>query len=460
MHRARISLLLILALLIALPAYAAEVSSDGCFPGEVPITSATRPMARAAGLPDEITCWKPQDPNIGLNVGTAKVYLRSVLCGSDRDDFGGAGADGTIEGLNSGFAVCAASFLKAASSEMAVCIREGFRTNEKQSQYFERYKSGSGGIACDPSSKKCEHPSGIAIDVNVMRESDYQKLWNMAPQLGLSFYLRERDKYHFVPSKEGCLALSSAVQDPARDLPIETYDFRQYAPTVNPFQNPNIPFFMPPMQQQQSAPQRSAPYLSPAPAPAIAPSPVLPPAPAIPSESAAPVPAATTPAAPAAPTPSGPQNTSTGEQSASPAVAPKASSAAGSPAPAAVKTEGGQSGWIDVIRNIAQFDSAPTTPAVSARPVPAASIESEKISRLESSAPEAAGAKPASPAFNSNPPAVQTFTPTNVNTSPATLSGGGSRIFTPYTQLRTGVEKLFSSAEPPRPVQNAARWYP
>lgn len=441
-----------------------EVST--CLPGEVPITSATRLAARAAGYSDEITCWRPEDPNIGLAAGTAKLYLRNMLCSSDRDNYGGAGADGTIAGLNAKFAVCAATFLKAASAEMTVCIREGYRTEEKQQEYADRYRKGTGGIACNPASKQCEHPSGIAIDVNVLRESDYQRLWAMAPQYGLSFYLREKDKYHFVPTKEGCIALSNPSGNAARDLPIEIYDFKQHAPTVNPFQNPNIPFFMPPMQQQQQRPpQQSAPYMQPASAPSIPASPSLPSVPvsASPTPSTpATVPTSVNPATSSTPVTPNPAPTDAAPTP-SPATAPTPTTPA-TPEPATKPQETERPAWIDAILSIAKFDSAPI---VDEAPVPLvpSPVNSGEISHLESSAPRAVPSQPTIAPIAMNPPAVQTFTSRDLSTSPRAPTppaqyGEISRMLTSLAQLRTGLEKFLGVAQPPRSAQDAARWYP
>ncbi|NBV77424.1 hypothetical protein EBR66_04650 [bacterium] len=142
----------------------------------------------------------PSDAAAGITkeAGEAKQYLRSILCNGGRGDYGGAGPDQTIAQLNNPFAVCAAKFLKFANdSGKGVCINEGFRTVARQNLYAARYQNGTGGIACTYGAE-CEHPKGIAIDVNT--SSGYEWLWNNACQFGVDFYLRSKDRVHFVPT--------------------------------------------------------------------------------------------------------------------------------------------------------------------------------------------------------------------------------------------------------------------
>lgn len=202
--------------------------------GERPAaTQADLDSMKANGYPTELihigSCWDPTSPYVGQTTGEAKQYLRSILC--KNSNFGGAGPDGTIQQLDSKFAVCAAKFLKAASTKVSgqlplydggtnsVCVREGYRTPEQQNKYYQEYLRG-GGIACGKGAG-CEHPRSIAIDVNTA--GNYETLWNMAPQFGVNFYLRSRDAVHFVPTTNEC---SNSGTGPAGSLlPSSTYDF-------------------------------------------------------------------------------------------------------------------------------------------------------------------------------------------------------------------------------------------
>ena len=138
-------------------------------------------------------CSRDEKAGISQDAGEAKKYLKSILCPGG--SYGGAGPDGTVDKLNPSFAQCSATFLKAEKQKMPeLCLNEGYRTVGTQNQYANNYRNG-GGIACTQGAN-CEHPKGIAIDVNA---SNYQQLWDDAHTYGLVFYLRDRDKVHFVP---------------------------------------------------------------------------------------------------------------------------------------------------------------------------------------------------------------------------------------------------------------------
>jgi len=171
----------------------------------------------------------PNDSRLGVSndAGSAKQFLRGILCKADSDNYGGVGPDETINGLDNKFAVCAAAFLKAMQSKGEnVCVKEGKRSVEKQNAYVAR-----GVIACKKGAA-CEHPRGIAIDVNVLGKpsscSSYQPLHQAAPSFGLTFYMGCKDAVHFVPQKSGCTAGGTAPAN--SDLPSSSYDFPQYAP--------------------------------------------------------------------------------------------------------------------------------------------------------------------------------------------------------------------------------------
>lgn len=218
-------------------------------PGEVPITASTREAATAAGIPSTSSCWNPSNKDAGADAGEAKKYLRTILCKADGDNYGGMGPDGTIQNLSGKFAVCAAKFLKKANDAgMQACIREGARTVAKQEQYVR-----SGVIACKKGAM-CEHPRGLAIDVNTSSDDNYKKLHQMAPGDGLTFYLGMRDKYHFVGSAGGCAGGGTTPQD---------WDFPQYAAK------------QPPSSAMSNA-IRNALGIQPPPPPPIPPSPQIP----------------------------------------------------------------------------------------------------------------------------------------------------------------------------------------
>ncbi len=477
MYRARIFVVLATALLVAPLAHAEElhfvdesvvrnttIIDCSSLPGTVPITPETRSAARQAGIPDSVSCWNPKDINVGAAVGEAKVYLRSMLCGSDRDGYGGAGADGTITGLNAKFAVCAAAFIKAASAQMSLCIREGFRTEAKQKEYFDRYKSG-GGIACDPSSKTCEHPSGIAIDINTTRESDYARLWASAPDYGLTFYLRERDKYHFVPAKEGCIARANVISNPAANVPISTYDFPAQAPNVNPFQNPNLQFLQPLMQQlaQSLRPAPNMPQTPTITASQQIPNTTYPTTPSIPSTPSTPVTTPTTPLTPGTTSTGTPSTTDPSPLLTTPSTSPVTISAGTSTPSAPQKSD--QPSWIDIILGIAQFDSKPTTIIPETTPLnPALTHTSGQLQ--PSTTGNATGTRPTSTQTPTPTPGAyqgQTFTSSDLSGSPSSNAAEiaeRSRILIALAQLRAGLERFLGITADPRSIQNASRWIP
>jgi hypothetical protein len=213
----------------ASPAPLDDIASD-CPAGTRRATAADVPIMIAANIKEakEGTCWNPIDKTVGQTDGEAKQYLRSILCPPDGDNYGGTGPDGTIQGLDAKFAVCAAKFLKASQAAgINVCIREGKRTVERQNAYVAR-----GVIACKKGAQ-CEHPRGVAIDVNVrpgVKEcTSYSRLHNSAGQFGLTFYLGCKDAYHVVPVKGGCSGGGTIADDDP--LPATYYDYPQYAPT-------------------------------------------------------------------------------------------------------------------------------------------------------------------------------------------------------------------------------------
>lgn len=258
--------------------------------GQVPITAEMRDEARAAGIRDDQPCWNPQDKNIGLAAAEAKQYLRSILCANVRDNYGGEGPDATISKLNGGFAVCAATFLKAANTRIQggmpllsggtapVCINEGFRTSAKQLEYWLRYKDPY--KACDPTSRVCEHTAGLAIDVNTAPDSNYPLVWDLGKQYGVDFYLGWKDKYHFRAANTSCVStatqfdLNTPVGTSAPTggtISPRTFDFppQGTAPAPNPYATLAQQFaqFLGPLTQSFS--QSGAPATQPVTNPSI-----------------------------------------------------------------------------------------------------------------------------------------------------------------------------------------------
>lgn len=186
------------------------------------------------------TCYDPKDASIGATQEESKQYLRSIVCRGSQ--FGGTTPDETVEKLDAKFAVCAAKFLKAMSSQLqgtvplynggsnAVCLREGFRTVAQQEKYAQEYRNG-GGLACTKGAG-CEHPRGIAIDVNAASEAAYQTMWNVGPQYGVNFYLKQRDKVHFIPTGGDCSA--GGVTPTGVDYP-QYYSSPSISGSTNPF---------------------------------------------------------------------------------------------------------------------------------------------------------------------------------------------------------------------------------
>lgn len=175
-------------------------------PGSVEITDATRTQARNAGIPDFCTQWIPGQPYVGQEAGEAKTYLKNVLCRADGDNYGGYGPDATVDNLNPEFAKCAAKFIRDYSAQLSgavalrsgggnpICLKEGARTVQKQNEYVNR-----GVLACKQGAR-CEHPSGIAIDINTSSQQNYARLHAAACAYGLVFYMGMNDEYHFVPA--------------------------------------------------------------------------------------------------------------------------------------------------------------------------------------------------------------------------------------------------------------------
>lgn len=226
-------------------------SAQNAYPGEdlpCPNAHLATPQEAAAASPKGsiiagVTYVCPGDAALGISnaAGEAKDYLRTILCKPDDDNFGGYGPDETIRRLDPKFAQCAATFLKSLNtSGNPYCIKEGARTVEKQNLYVAR-----GVIACTKGAA-CEHPRGIAIDINVANKpgapcSDYTRAHQLAPQFGLTFYMGCKDAYHFVPQKGGCTDANfvpsttggSGVNTGGTNgyLPASYYDYPQYAPT-------------------------------------------------------------------------------------------------------------------------------------------------------------------------------------------------------------------------------------
>ncbi len=214
--------------------FATYSSAAECPAGTKPIANAAELKLAQATIPTAQMgmCWSATDATTGQSAGEAKQYLRSILCRATGNNFGGMGPDGTVNELDAKFAVCAAKFLKAASAQVggampllngganSVCVREGKRSVAKQEQYADEYRRG-GGIACTKGAN-CEHPRGIAIDVNTSSEAGYKQLHAMAQQFGVDFYLRFKDKVHFVPARGG-MNCSSGGTAP--------YDFGSSAPS-------------------------------------------------------------------------------------------------------------------------------------------------------------------------------------------------------------------------------------
>lgn len=177
----------------------------------------------AAGYPagSQVCPSDYQQSEVTPQSGEAKQYLRGILCSPDRDDYGGKGPDGTILGLDPKFSICAAKFLQSArASGINVCVREGARSVEKQNEYVRR-----GVIACKKGAL-CEHPRGIAIDVNVFPNPSicpsYKRLHDSAASFGVTFYLGCKDAYHFVPKQGSDCSGGGEIQ------PETFYDYPQY----------------------------------------------------------------------------------------------------------------------------------------------------------------------------------------------------------------------------------------
>lgn len=226
-------------LLYGTPRYA-NAQGTGCH-------IATAEEVEAGAPPGRPVC--PADAEAGItdDAGQAKEFLRSILCRPDGDNYGGMGPDGTIKGLDAKFAQCAAKFLRSAiGSGIPVCVREGARTVAKQEEYVKR-----GIIACKRGAA-CEHPRGIAIDVNTNSHENYARLHQMGPQFGVVFYLGFADQYHFVPSNGGGGCTGGGVTATEGAPSSQLSDAIRRALGQQQQQPPQPP--PPPQQQSQPAP--------------------------------------------------------------------------------------------------------------------------------------------------------------------------------------------------------------
>ncbi len=240
----------VLGFTLVLPLFA---SAQNGYPGEslpCPNAHLATPQEASAASPKGsiiagVTYVCPNDARLGINneAGASKDYLRTILCPPDGDNYGGYGPDETIRRLDPKFAQCAATFLKSLnSSGNPYCIKEAARTVEKQNSYVAR-----GVIACKKGAM-CEHPRGIAIDINVTGRpgascTEYLRAHQLAPQFGLTFYMGCKDAYHFVPQKGGCAdanfipsgtgasGVSTGGTSANGFLPASYYDYPQYAPS-------------------------------------------------------------------------------------------------------------------------------------------------------------------------------------------------------------------------------------
>ncbi len=197
------------------------ISATNDLPCDNPHTATTADIAAGYPAGSQVCPSDYQQSEVTPESGEAKQYLRGILCSPDRDDYGGKGPDGTIQGLDAKFSICAAKFLQSArASGINVCVREGARSVEKQNEYVRR-----GIIACKKGAM-CEHPRGIAIDVNVFPNPNscpsYKRLHDSAPSFGVTFYLGCKDAYHFVPKKGSDCSGGGVIQ------PETFYDYPQY----------------------------------------------------------------------------------------------------------------------------------------------------------------------------------------------------------------------------------------
>ncbi len=155
---------------------------------EVPITSATRAQATAAGIPTTSNCWNPTNPHVGMSVGEAKQYLNSLpkrplsSCAPPTES--------NIQRLNDSFAICAARFFKEYTARHgAVYITSAYRDGP------------SGANKCAGGVEGSNHTIGIAIDVNPANSGLYPTMWSFAknnPQFGVCFPHEGADRPHMI----------------------------------------------------------------------------------------------------------------------------------------------------------------------------------------------------------------------------------------------------------------------
>ena len=127
---------------------------------------------------------------------------------------------------------------------------------------------------------------------------------------------------------------------------------------------------------------------------------------------------------------------------------------------AGVPTEAPRPSWINVILGIAEFESAPITES---EPTQERSI-GDGISHLSSDGNPAARSDTASPLSPRPPAALQTFTSDDLRFTPSPETVAArletARTLSALGQLRAGLERFLGVQNPPRAMQNAARWYP
>jgi hypothetical protein len=73
-------------------------------------------------------------------------------------------------------------------------VISGYRTPEQQAQLYAAYKAGTGNVAAP--AWRSFHNYGLAADVTPVNPANYQRMWDMAPQYGLTA-LKGYDKPHF-----------------------------------------------------------------------------------------------------------------------------------------------------------------------------------------------------------------------------------------------------------------------
>ncbi|MCE9541808.1 M15 family metallopeptidase [Candidatus Kaiserbacteria bacterium] len=239
-------------------------TSASCLAGQTAITSETRALAHAAGVPDSSNCWVPTDANTGQKIAEAKQNLQGMWCGGSQAQcsFSGVVYRSSIDGLDPKFALCADKFMKQLrAQDPSACIRSAYRSSAHQMCSCQNicHSSSCPGLCAPPGGSY--HQKGLAIDVNHPRVTK-QILWMTAAQSGLGnptgLHNSDPDHIQVMTGGTDCSDIGYSPTDTDTFVPGPAVQnpYANYTPQTNPFQNPNTPYMQPTPQPQTPTPQQ------------------------------------------------------------------------------------------------------------------------------------------------------------------------------------------------------------